>query len=112
MKAINVAICIIAITFIASCKKENGQPTIPIPNGDFESWTVDNRLQNWVTNSCPECVPPFETYTIQKDSLNTYHGRYAAKFIYNSVYPARAENKFYVPGHPVSLSGYVKASVY
>lgn len=112
MKVFKGAICLISLLFMLSCsKKNNVQPTLTIPNGDFERWTSTNRLQSWTSNSCPECVPPYETYIVQKDS-NAYHGKYAAKFIYNNVYAARAENKFYVSRHPATLTAYVMVGFY
>ena len=112
MKVVRAAVCLIAVIIVASCsKKNNPQPgIIPIPNGDFENWTGTDRLQNWTSNSCPECVPPFETYIVQKDS-NAYHGKYAAKLVYNDVYAALAENKFFIPSHPVSLTAYIKSAI-
>ncbi|MGZ3752255.1 MAG: hypothetical protein ACXVB0_05625 [Mucilaginibacter sp.] len=112
MKAIKIFISFIVVGFIMSCKTESSQPIIPIPNGDFESWAYGNLPVQWKTNSCPGCYPAFDTYVVKKDSANVYSGKYAAKFIYNTVYPARAENKFYVPDHPVSLTGYVKTAIH
>jgi hypothetical protein len=118
MNTIKTLTFFIVLTVIISCKKDsNPQPSIPIPNGDFENWTSGTSsngplLQDWVTNSCPACVPPVETYIVQKDSLNTFHGKYAAKFVDNTVYPAQAQNKFAVPYHPSTLSAYIKPIIY
>jgi hypothetical protein len=112
MSAIKLVIFLMAITAMISCKKDKVMhQDIPIPNGDFESWGDFNRLQNWITHYCPLCMTAINTYTVQKDS-NVYHGKYAAKFIYNGAYPASAENKFQVSTHPVSLTGYVKSTLY
>ncbi|MEO6131731.1 MAG: hypothetical protein ABIQ02_07775, partial [Saprospiraceae bacterium] len=81
---------------------------IPVPNGDFENWDNTLFLQNWQTNSCPVCDPPYESYIIRKDS-SSYHGTFAAKFIYNNVFPAQATNGFSISTHPANLTGYVKS---
>lgn len=91
----------------AACKKRQSLPASNIPNGDFESWTSIDELQQWKTNSCPVCVPPFETYVVQK-TTEAYHGQYAAKFIYNGVFNATATDKFVVTSHPSALIGYAK----
>ena len=111
MKTIKTAVYLIMAAFVMGChKKTDVQPTIPIPNGDFESWTGTERLQGWLSNSCPECMPPVETYIVQQDA-GAYHGRYDAKFIYNNAYPAWAQNTFYIASHPVSLTAFVKSSI-
>jgi hypothetical protein len=113
MNTIKTLIFFIVLAAVISCRKNTTpQPSIPIPNGDFENWTSGPLLQDWVTNSCPACVPPFETYVVQKDSLNAYHGKYAAKFVDNTVYPAQAQNKFAIPYHPSTLSAYIKPIIY
>src|ERR1700692_3430171 len=97
---------LITIIVLQSCTKVGPLPQFAIPNGDFESWTADDYLPGWKSNSCPVCVPPYETYDVQK-TTQAYHGQYAAKFLYNGVYPAYANNKFAVAGHPSLLAGYV-----
>jgi len=100
-------IILISIIILSACTKDNAK-LIQIPNGDFESWT--NLLpNNWVTNSCPYCLPAFETYIIQQDTP-AYEGKYAAKFIYNNVYAATAENKFALSEHPDYLTANVKCN--
>jgi hypothetical protein len=80
-----------------------------VPNGGFETWT--NMLPvNWNTNSCPACVPPYETYIVQQDS-SAYQGQFAAKFIYNNVYAAWAKNGFVISAHPTQLSAFVKCNL-
>ena len=105
----------IAMIFLVSafcgCKKATpDQQTVQIPNGDFELW--DNRpdLYDWQTNSCPACDPPFLTYIVQKVT-DAHHGQYAAEFLYNNVYSSMANNKFAVPLHPSSLTGYIKSVI-
>ncbi len=119
MKTIQLIIASAAIIFATGCTKDKevqpqspnqAQQLIPIPNGDFENWNSLS-LQNWKTNSCRLCTPPYETYIIKQDS-DFYHGQFAAKFIYNNVYPAKAENKFSVPSHPSNLKAYVKFNLY
>ena len=111
MKQICTSIISIFLIFTVRCNydsisfgKEN------IPNGDFENWGATLRLLDWKTNSCPECVPPYETYIIQRESSYVYHGHYAALFIYNNVYPAWAENKFPISVDPLNLKGFVRCS--
>jgi hypothetical protein len=117
MKASWIIIILISFIIMAGCTKESTVQTnvtphayIDIPNGDFENWNENLLLVNWKTNSCPLCEPPFESYIVQKDT-STYHGKFAAKFIYNNVYAAWAENKFALSIHPVFLGAYVKCSL-
>jgi hypothetical protein len=111
MEKLKIFIVLISVFGFLSCSKDNvNQQTILIPNGDFENWNT-GWLQNWETNSCPPCVPPYDPYVIKQDS-SAYHGQYAAKFIYNNVYAAWAQNKFSVPKHPSNLTSYVKCDLY
>ena len=101
---------IFLLTFL-SCKKSNSNSQIiHIPNGDFENWDNMPNLLFWQTNSCPACVPPYETYIIKKVT-DAYSGQFAAKFIYNNVYQSWAINKFPISIHPNLLTGYVKANI-
>ncbi|HEY8784498.1 MAG TPA: hypothetical protein VIM16_22925 [Mucilaginibacter sp.] len=112
MKTIKVLFFLIAIAVVAGCKKDKTvRQNNPIPNGDFENWANYNSLQDWKTNSCPLCVPAVNTYTVQQVT-DAYHGKFAAKFIYNGVYAAMAENKFKIQSHPVSLTAFVKNNLY
>ncbi len=111
MKKTFLLIILIAIVALQSCKKGAPGPQFTIPNSDFENWTSDDYLQDWTSNSCPACVPPFETYIVQK-TTEAYHGRYAANLVYNGVYAAYISNKFAVTGHPSALSGYAKCQLY
>ena len=86
-----------------------GQLDVAIPNGDFEQWE-NQKLSIWQTNSCPFCVPPYETDIIQKESAAA-HGQFAAKFIYNNVYRSVATNKFAISVHPSALTGYIKSNI-
>jgi hypothetical protein len=98
------------LTFL-SCKKEAAnQQIIPIPNGDFEQWDNIRNLAIWRTNSCPACVPPYETYIVQKVT-DAENGQFAAKFVYNNVYSSYATNKFFISAHPTLLTGYVKSNI-
>ncbi len=118
MKKIKVFIvCSTLITF-ASCSKDNNDQyvspevtpqIISIPNGDFENWN-NFLLQDWITNSCPICIPPYESYIVQRDS-NSYQGAFAAKFIYNNVFNSWAEDRFLISAHPVHLIAYVKCNL-
>jgi hypothetical protein len=111
MKTGTGILLIAVLASIISCIKDRPGLTSLIPNGDFENWTSSSRLTDWTTNSCPECMPPFETYIVQKDSLG-YHGKYAARLIYNNVYPSFAENKFPLRFHPLALGGYFKCNIH
>jgi hypothetical protein len=86
-----------------------GQLDFTIPNGDFEQWE-NQKLSIWQTNSCPFCVPPYETDIIQKEG-DAAHGQFAAKFIYNNVYRAVATNKFAISVHPSALTTYIKSNI-
>ncbi len=106
----SVFIFLIIVTFF-SCKKDSStQHTIPIPNGDFEQWDDISNLQIWQTNSCPACVPPYETYIVQRVT-DVEHGQFAAKFVYNNVYSSLANNKFSISLHPTMLTGYIKSNI-
>jgi len=98
------------IIVVQSCRKETPAPLLKMPNSDFEGWSAGDDLQAWKTNSCPECYPAFNTYVVQK-TTEAYHGQYAAKFLFNGVYPATANNTFRVPLHPNDLVGYVKCGL-
>ena len=104
---------LLALT-IQSCKKENtinkSQQIIPIPNGDFEAWDNTPNLNIWQTNSCPLCVPAYETYIVKKVTDAT-SGQFAAKFIFNNVYKSYATNKFQISLHPTFLAGFVKSNI-
>ncbi len=104
----------VLIFFTFSCiacnKSASSTQIIPIPNGDFENWDNSPYLLSWQTNSCPLCVPPYETYIVKK-STEAENGYFAAKFIYNNVYSSYAFIKFPVSTKPDLLSGYIKSSV-
>lgn len=115
MKTINALFLFTAAIGFVSCTSDiNVQPqpsvaSIPVPNGDFEMWSTQLPVA-WETNSCPPCVPAYETYIVQQDT-DAYQGQYAAKFIYNNVYPARAENHFSISRHPEELNAFVKCNL-
>ena len=112
MKALKLLFTtILVVTITLSCKKENNnQQIIPIPNGDFELWDNQPTLNTWLTNSCPPCVPPFDTYVIKKVT-DASNGQFAAKFIFNNVYTSYAINKFQISLHPSVLTGYIKSNI-
>ncbi len=111
IKELKAFIPILTVLCFFSCRKNTSdQQTISIPNGDFELWDNMPNLYNWQTNSCPACVPPYETYIVQKVT-DAAHGNYAAKFIYNNIYRSYAMNKFSIPVHPDSLIGYIKSNI-
>src|SRR5579872_6746019 len=100
MKKVLLFIVCVLVIALQGCIKENTLTPSNLPNGDFEGWTVNDELQDWKTNSCPECYPAYNSYVVQK-TTEAYHGQYAAKFIYNGVYPAVASELFGVPSHPL-----------
>jgi len=109
MKTIKYLLPTLMLLTLFSCKKDS-QQTIQIPNGDFELWDNSPTLYNWQTNSCPSCVPPFETYIVQKVT-DVAHAKYAAKFIFNGVYSSWANNKFPISLHPTAMTGYIKSNI-
>lgn len=111
MKLTKFTIAIVFILTFFACKKDsNNQQEIPIPNGDFELWDNMPNLYSWQTNSCPACVPPYETYIVKKVT-DVSNGQFAAKFIYNNVYNSFANNKFAISLHPTLLTGYIKSNI-
>jgi len=111
MKALTIFITVLFTLPFFGCKKNIAdQQIIPIPNGDFELWDDVPNLLSWETNSCPACVPPYETYIVQKVT-DVSKGRFAAKFIFNNVYNSFANNKFSIPLHPTLLTGYIKSNI-
>ena len=109
---INLMCIVLSISIITiSCRKEVSQDVIiPVPNGDFETWDARPVLDKWVSNSCPECLPAFETYIVRKTS-DAQSGVSAAGFIYNNVYPSYAFNKFGIGQHPSVLTGYIRSNI-
>jgi hypothetical protein len=111
MKPLRVIIGILIILSFISCRKDSAnQQNIPIPNGDFELWDNWPVLLYWQTNSCPACVPPFNTYIVQKVT-DAFSGQFAAKLIFNNVYSSFAYNKFSISVHPTLLTGYIKSTI-
>ncbi|HVV54671.1 MAG TPA: hypothetical protein VHC47_05085 [Mucilaginibacter sp.] len=110
-RLIRIVMPLIILAWISGCKKDAPLPATNVPNGDFENWTGLNYLQGWDSNSCPPCVPPYDTYIVKK-STDAYHGQYAAELTYNTVYPAYASNKFAVKENFRQLTGYVKCTLY
>jgi hypothetical protein len=102
---------IVVLLTLFSCRKTvSNQEDLTIPNGDFEQWDVNQNLKIWQTNSCPLCVPPWETYIVQ-NTTDAAHGQFAAEFVYNSFYAAFATNKFSISSHPLSLTAYIKSNI-
>lgn len=110
MKTSRLIVVFLMIWALFSCKKTNQNfQFITIPNGNFENW-ANQSLPGWQTNSCPSCVPPFETYVVQK-TTDAFNGEFAAKFIYNLVYKSWAYNKFMINSEPSMLTGYIKSNI-
>lgn len=102
---------VVILLALFSCKKTvSNQENLTIPNGDFEQWDVNQNLNIWQTNSCPLCVPPWQTYIVQK-TTDAVHGQFAADFIYNNYYATFATNKFAISSHPLSLTTYIKSNI-
>lgn len=109
---INLVYIALSISILAiGCQKEvRTDLIIPVPNGDFEAWDARPVPDKWTTNSCPECLPAFETYIVRK-SADAQTGTSAAGFIYNNVYPSYAFNKFEIDHHPDVLTGHIKSYI-
>jgi hypothetical protein len=102
---------IVMLLTLFGCKKTvSHQENLTIPNGDFEQWDVNQDLNIWQTNSCPLCVPPWQTYIVQK-TTDAAHGHYAAEFVYNNYYTTFATNKFAISSYPFSLTAYIKSNI-
>ncbi|HEX3385832.1 MAG TPA: hypothetical protein VHS53_11615 [Mucilaginibacter sp.] len=110
MKTTPFFIVCVLLFVLQACTKETSVPQSNLPNGDFEGWSANDELQGWTTNSCPECVPAYNSYVVQK-TTEAYHGQYAAKILYNGVYTTVASNGFAVTSHPKELTGYVKSTL-
>ncbi|HEY5371803.1 MAG TPA: hypothetical protein VIJ75_22700 [Hanamia sp.] len=111
MKVIALSVIILLLMTFLGCKKESAnQQIISIPNGDFEQWDNMQNLLVWQTNNCSACVPPYETYIVQK-ATDAENGKFAAKFVYNNAYSSYAINKFAISLHPSSLTGYIKSTI-
>jgi len=96
------------------CRKINTPPTVinhkMIPNYDFENWPPGGLiwfLPGWTTNN----TTAISSTEVDPDSLNVYHGHYAAKLLNDYTYPALAETKFPITVHPLSLRAYVKCDL-
>jgi hypothetical protein len=111
MKTITQLLFVFFFISLSACTKDGiKQNTIAIPNGDFETWDINMQPASWVTNSCYQCVPPYESYIVRRES-NAADGSYAATFIYNNVFPAVATNTFPLTTHPDLLTGRFKATL-
>ncbi len=111
MKSFKLYFSFFLLLTFSSCKKDSStQQNIAIPNGDFEFWDNMAQLLSWQTNSCPVCVPPYETYIVKKVT-DAHSGQFAAAFIYNNVYASTANNKFAISAHPSLLTGYIKSTI-
>jgi hypothetical protein len=112
MKIIKFLLFTILLTHMISCKKTDTtvEQLIPIPNGNFESWSSAPMLDIWKTNSCPICLPAFNTYVIEKVT-ESQDGQFAAKFITSNQYKSIAENKFQISEHPSLLRGFIKSDI-
>ena len=112
MKIIRLSILTIFLISFISCKKTgtNAEQLIPIPNGNFELWSNGPTLNIWNTNSCPMCMPQFNTYIVEKDN-EFQDGQFAAKFVSNSLYKSTADNKFQISLHPNFLRGFIKSNI-
>lgn len=94
---------LIFILAVATVEFVNAQ----IPNSGMEVWDQQPRLQQWVNNSYPLTLPPYDPYIIRKDA-GAFSGQYAANFIGNGVIKPIATTKFSINNHPQNLSLYYK----
>jgi hypothetical protein len=111
MKKVVVFLCCASGIFFSCRPYLSPNSPLGVPNGDFEMWNAGPILTDWVTNSNPFSTSPINTYIVQQDST-PYHGKYAAKLVYNGVYPAEAENKFAVLTHPTYVEFFTKINLY
>ena len=111
MRLLKLQVLLFFLLACAACTKNTSSTQIiPIPNGDFENWDSSPYLLNWQTNSCPQCLPPYETYIVEKTS-EAIQGYFAAKFIYNNLYSSYAFIKFPVSANPNLFTGYIKSNI-
>lgn len=111
MKHLKFYLSFLLVLAFGSCKKDSSvQQIMAVPNGDFELWDSDLNLISWRTNSCPACLPPYDTYVVKKVT-DAYSGQFSAKFIYNNVYQSFANNKFAISDHPSNLTVYIKSNI-
>lgn len=80
-----------------------------IPNSDFEDWDAQPVLKDWITNSYPLTMPPWDPYIVKQDT-DHYSGCYAANFYGNGFLKPYATTIFSVWYHPVSLEARIKYS--
>ncbi len=92
---------------LIACLGIFGQLFSQIPNSDFEQWDNQPVLLNWVTNSHPMTLPPWDPYIVRKDS-DEYTGNWAADFYGNGLFKPFATTTFAIGNHPTSLSLYYK----
>lgn len=83
--------------------------TAQIPNSDFENWDAQPVLKEWITNSYPLTMPPWDPYIVKQDT-DRYSGSYAANFYGNGFLKPFATTTFSVWYHPVSLEARIKYS--
>jgi len=72
-----------------------------VPNSGFEQWT-DQYPDQWFTNSCPQCDPPWESYIVRQDT-DAFSGNYSANLYSNGVFKPFAYTTFPVAGRPLKL---------
>lgn len=77
-----------------------------MPNSGFEQWT-NLQPDGWITNSCPFCDPPWESYIVRQDS-DAYRGNYNADLYGNGVFSAVAHTTFAVSRRPVKMRFHTK----
>jgi hypothetical protein len=111
MEALKLFLSFLFLLTFFSCKKNtSNSQNIDIPNGNFEDWDNSGNLLIWQTNNCSACVPPWQTYIVEK-TTDACSEQFAAKFIYNNVYKSWAYNKFPITIHPSMLTCYVKSNI-
>ncbi|GIV32563.1 MAG: hypothetical protein KatS3mg031_0098 [Chitinophagales bacterium] len=77
-----------------------------IKNPGFENWT-NLRPDDWVTNSCPECDPPWETYIARQDS-DAYAGNHNVDLLANGRHKPFVYQYVELAQNPVHLQFYTK----
>lgn len=68
--------------FFLLCFYKNG--ISQIPNASFEDWNSGPILNEWISNSYPQTLPPWNPYIVMQDT-DRVHGVYSANLIGNGI---------------------------
>ena len=79
--------------YLCLCLALGATATAQIPNNGMEFWTGSPQLIDWVTNSYPLTMPPYDPYIVRQDT-NSHSGKYAATFFGNGILTPTATTTF------------------